>query len=406
MALSTLHPPHLGTVSAVPAVRSDLKVAALFAGVGGIECGFARHGLQSLLLVEKWEPAQAVLRAHFDADIETDVLDLGSLPKAASVVTAGFPCQDLSQAGRTAGIEGTQSGLVAKVFTLLESHSPTWLVLENVQFMLQLDRGKAMAYLVGELNRLGYRWAYRLVDSRAVGVPQRRRRVLLVASRQEDPRGVLFADDAGEPPPERYTSDACGFYWTEGLRGLGWAADAVPTLKGGSTIGIPSPPAVWVPNEQLGRRFLVPTIEDLEALQGLPRGWTEPAVTAGFKRGTRHKLVGNAVTVGVADWLGGRLVMPGDPGASAEPHVDGEPWPAAAWGDRTGTWRVQVSEYPVLEPYVHLREIVSVEDSLPLSYKAAAGFLGRLQRSTLRRQASFEADLRQHVSFLRGPRLL
>jgi len=55
--------------------------------------------------------------------------------------------------------------------------------------------------------------------------------------------------DAGEQSPEFSRTQLCGFYWTEGLRGLGWAVDAVPTLKGGSTIGIPSPPALWDPRD-------------------------------------------------------------------------------------------------------------------------------------------------------------
>lgn len=110
--------------------------------------------------------------------------------------------------------------------------------------MLQLERGKAMRYLVDELEARGYSWAYRVVDTRAFGLPQRRQRVILLASRTEDARDVLFADDAA-PVNTPFSPDLwCGFFWTEGLRGLGWAVDAVPTLKGGSTIGIPSPPAI------------------------------------------------------------------------------------------------------------------------------------------------------------------
>jgi DNA (cytosine-5)-methyltransferase 1 len=116
--------------------------------------------------------------------------------------------------------------------------------------MLPLDGGYAMRYLVDELERRGYRWAYRVVDSRFAGLPQRRHRVLLLASRTDDPRGILLGEDRGEPGASRYRSNAFGFYWTEGLRGLGWAQDAVPTLKGGSTIGIPSPPAVWLVGEE------------------------------------------------------------------------------------------------------------------------------------------------------------
>ena len=104
-----------------------------------------------------------------------------------------------------------------------------------------------MRYLVDELESLGYRWAYRLVDSRFTGVPQRRQRVIFVASTEIDPRSVLFADDAGEPDDEWFDDTAYGFYWTEGCTGVGWARDAMPTLKPGSTIGIPSPPAIWNP---------------------------------------------------------------------------------------------------------------------------------------------------------------
>ncbi len=89
------------------------------------------------------------------------------------------------------------------MFRLLRSRPVPVLVLENVRNMLMLDGGEAMRFLVDELEALGFRWAYRLVDSRFVGVPQRRQRVILVAALELDPRAVLFSDDAGEPPVER-----------------------------------------------------------------------------------------------------------------------------------------------------------------------------------------------------------
>ena len=135
--------------------------------------------------------------------------------------------------------------------------------------MLVLDQGTAMRYLINELEALGYRWAYRLIDSRSSGVPQRRQRVLLVASRTEDPTTVLFADEAVEPEESSFDDTAYGFYWTEGLKGVGWAKDAVPTLKGGSTVGIPSPPAVWVPGAAPGRQIVTPVIDDARGAAGL-----------------------------------------------------------------------------------------------------------------------------------------
>ena len=171
--------------------------------------------------------AAGVLTKRFPhAKLATDVRELKALGDV-DLVTAGFPCQDLSQAGRTAGIRGQNSGLVGHVFRLLDARKrgPKWLLLENVSFMLQLDRGRGMRFLVDALEERGFSWAYRVVDTQAFGLPQRRQRVLLVASRTEDPRTVLFADHAA--PTVRSSTERllCGFYWTEGLRGLGWAED-------------------------------------------------------------------------------------------------------------------------------------------------------------------------------------
>ncbi|HEV8055716.1 MAG TPA: DNA (cytosine-5-)-methyltransferase [Nocardioidaceae bacterium] len=207
-----------------------MKITGLFAGIGGIELGFQRAlgaGVETQLLCEWWAPAKSVLSVQFpEVDLHPDVRQLSELPAGVDVLAAGFPCTDLSQAGRTAGIGGTQSSLVSHVFEALrlaESRGRRlpWLLIENVSNMLALERGQAMRYLVRELEALGYRWAYRVVDSRFTGVPQRRRRVLLVASKTEDPRGVLFADDQGARAEGEFDDAAYGFYWTEGRGGLG-----------------------------------------------------------------------------------------------------------------------------------------------------------------------------------------
>jgi DNA (cytosine-5)-methyltransferase 1 len=377
--------------------RRGFTVAGLFAGIGGIEAGLASAGGHAELLCESWEPAQAVLRERFPrVPLVGDVRDLSSLPMV-DLVAAGFPCTDLSQAGRTRGIKGRESGLVAEVFRLLRETKVPALLLENVRNMLVLDGGRAMRYLVSELEDLGYRWAYRLVDSRFTGVPQRRQRVIFVAALDADPRAVLFADDAGEPPESRYQDDFFGFYWTEGLRGLGWARDAVPTLKGGSTIGIPSPPGVWHPAGHDGRRLLVPTIRDAEQLQGFPVDWTLPAEAVSGSKGTRWKLVGNAVTVGVAEWIGRRIRRPGEPILEGAAMQHGDRWPTAAFGTAGKVWGVDVSMWPTHEPYRHLADVVDLGVAPSLSARGAAGFLGRAQRSTLRFVEGFLEDIAAHV---------
>lgn len=386
-----------------------MKIAGLFAGIGGIEVGFHSalgDAVQTELLCEWWDPAQAVLKARFDGvELHPDVRDLRSLPRGLDLLSAGFPCTDLSQAGRTAGITGQASGLVSHVFEALRlaqtrGESLPWLMIENVPNMLTLDKGKAMAYLVSEIEALGYRWAYRVVDSRFTGVPQRRRRVILLASATEDPRAVLFADEAGPRPDADYANDAFGFSWTEGRGGLGWAQDAVPTLKGGSTVGIPSPPAIWVPGAPVERLFVTPSVEDAEAMQGFARGWTKVSETD-RKNGPRWKLVGNAVTTRVAEWVARRVDRPGDAVVDLyERDVVGK-WPTAAWGENGKAFAVTISEFPEHRPYEHLSGTVNLADSAPLSARAINGFQSRLQQGNLGRFDGFRDDVARYAEYSR-----
>jgi DNA (cytosine-5)-methyltransferase 1 len=282
------------------------------------------------------------------------------------------------------------------VFKLIrhKKSGPKWLLLENVPFMLQLERGKAMRYLVDQLEELGFTWAYRVVDTRAFGLPQRRQRVILLASRTEDPRPVLFAQDAGEPAVGSSDRHMCGFFWTEGARGLGWAVDAVPTVKGGSTVGIPSPPAIWDP---LDGSITTPAIEDVERLQGSEAGWTEPALeAAGTRRGHRWKLVGNAVSVPVARWVGARLNEPAGDVREGSLLKRGVSWPRAAWGHKEVVHAVDVSAWPVRVESPHLRDFLRHPRS-PLSYRAASGFYERFEASGLRKHPGFLDDVRRYV---------
>ncbi|WLQ35027.1 DNA (cytosine-5-)-methyltransferase [Streptomyces castrisilvae] len=379
-----------------------LTVAGLFAGIGGVELGLEAAGMQTKLLCEWWEPAQAVLKHRFpDVALHDDIQTLQALPDV-DVVTAGFPCTDLSQAGRTAGIHGKASGMVKHLLELLEDASPRWVVIENVRNMLALDRGTAMEYLVSEFERLGYTWAYRLVDSRFTGVPQRRHRVILVASRTEDPRSVLFADEAQERPESDYREDAFGFYWTEGNTGLGWAQDALPTLKGGSGLGIPSSPAMWVCNAEPGRAIVTPRIEDAEELQGFPRDWTQAALKVA-RPGVRWKLVGNAVTVGVSTWLGNRLQNPGNVDETGQLILlKGMKWPTAAWGNSGERWSVSASLWPEKHPYRNLLDVVDASNAAPLSLRATTGFHTRLLKSRLRYREEFSQALKEHSEYMAG----
>src|SRR5882762_176061 len=98
-----------------------MQVAGLFAGIGGFERGLQKSGHHAELFCEILPTAQAVLTARFPGvPIAPDIVRLKSLPRSVELLCAGFPCQDLSQAGRTRGLDGEQSGLIEEVFRLLK----------------------------------------------------------------------------------------------------------------------------------------------------------------------------------------------------------------------------------------------------------------------------------------------
>lgn len=379
----------------------SLPTAGLFAGIGGLELGLRAAGHPCSLLCEIDDGARAVLSSRFaDAPLHDDVRTLRSLPHETRLVAAGFPCQDLSQAGQTRGIEGARSGLVGEIFRLLRARPAPWVVLENVPFMLQLARGEALRVVLGELEALGYAWAYRIVDARAFGLPQRRERVYIVASLEEDPRRVLFADEAPASLVESAPSGrpACGFYWTEGIRGLGWAVDCVPTLKGGSSVGVPSPPAIWMEDGAI----VTPHLRDAERMQGFAPDWTLPAEQV-VRAGHRWKLVGNAVSVPVATWLGERLAAPADPLlVDVEPLTTGARWPRAAWNVGAGRFANALSAWPRREPTQSLAMFLR-DDPKPLSERATTGFLERTTRSSLRFPDGFLDAMRDHLARMQSP---
>jgi DNA (cytosine-5)-methyltransferase 1 len=378
----------------------SLRVVGLFAGIGGMEVGLGSAGHRTIRLCEKDLAARAVLEQQFPGvPIDEDICQIERLPPETDLVAAGFPCQDLSQVGRTLGLDGKHSSLVLHVFALLRKDPVPWVLLENVPFMLYLERGRTLLKIVSWLEELGYRWAYRVVDTRSFGLPQRRRRVFLLASLEGDPRDVLLSDDAG-PAEESVVRNgqACGFYWTEGNRGLGWAIDAVPPLKGGSLVGIPSPPGIVLP----GGKVVTPDIRDAERLQGFPPGWTCAADDCkGIRRSTRWRLIGNAVTVHVTRWIGRRLRSPtAYNGADDLPLPRDRSWPRAAWGTDEGRFAAQVSEWPVRYKKKPLAEFLRYEPTL-LSERAADGFLRRALASNLTLDERFVSELQKHIEYMR-----
>ena len=387
-----------------------LPFVSLFSGIAGMDTGLVAAGGTLVELCEYWEPARRVLKLREpDVPLAGDVREF-TPTEEHRLLAAGFPCVDLSHAGKQTGIFGVNSGLVSEVFRISAVTRPEWLVLENVPNLLRLGRGAGIQHIIDELEALGYSWAYRVLDSRAFGVAQRRNRVIVLASRTPGLAAqALLGDDTRrfESFDEPTSAGASGFYWTEGRRGVGLVRGAVPTLKGGSTLGLPSAPAVWRPDASVGERIVLPSIEDAEVLQGFERGWTAEADQPG-KPSARWKLVGNAVTVPLARWIGERIVS-ADSGQLGSVSVVGlprdqrRPWPDAAYGAPGGpVHTAQASRWPVRSVPKPLDEVLNHDGLRPLSYRATKGFLSRIEESGIKLDTHFLDDLEGHLSAMRA----
>jgi DNA (cytosine-5)-methyltransferase 1 len=371
-----------------------MPVTGLFSGIGGFELAFSQAGFESQLLVEVDQHASAVLKANFPrTGLYLDVMDLPDIPPGTAILTAGFPCQNLSMAGDKSGIAGSKSGIVTKMLDLIARSCVPVVVIENVYFMLQLDSGRAMHWLVDQFEKLGYGWAYRVLDTMGFGLPQRRRRVYFIASLGMDPRTVLFADESDAPvPPQPDLASPLGFYWTEGRSGVGLTVDGIPPLKVGSSLGIPSAPAVLFPDGEV----LMPGLLACERLQGFPPDWTASASQDGVKD-PRWRLLGNAVSVPVAGWVAERIKSPGTIlDFERVPLTERQRWPDAAWNVGEGRVGVVASDKPIPSAKPSISQFRDPTWTR-LSDRALNGFITRANEGGLRMPEGFLEALRRAV---------
>ena len=205
-----------------------LTVGSTFTGVGGADLGFEWAGFDIKWQCESDAWKQTVLRAHWPSvELFDDICTMQD-PDPVDVMIGGFPCQDLSVAGRRKGFTGERSVLAFEFLRIAESLQPRWIVLENVPGLLSSNGGRDFARLIDEVVGCGYGVAWRILDARYFGVPQRRRRVFIVARRadsQHDPRSAsrlalraLFESGSGD------TSSGWQA-WTETPRSVGDGAD-------------------------------------------------------------------------------------------------------------------------------------------------------------------------------------
>ena len=302
-----------------------MNVISLFTGVGGFDLGLERAGHRIVAQCEADEKARAVLRRHWPyVPIHDDVVTYQPTEEA-DLVCGGFPCQDLSVAGKRAGLAGERSGLffeAARISDLVLGDGG-WVLIENVPGLLSSNGGRDFGVVLATLANLGfYDLAWRVLDSRFFGVPQRRRRVLILARRARGRRAaeVLLEPESGggnhqasqearEGAPATFgvgvagtLGSISGGFRTTDLDGQGAFVAGALTKRYGKGINTTADDGAMVispPPDSDGMRT-PPRIP--RRVDGLVTSPVDPRPD-----GPRYAQMGNAVTVNVAEWIGMRL---------------------------------------------------------------------------------------------------
>ena len=168
----------------IVAVWWSMRVLDLFSGIGGFSLGLERAGMESVAFCEFDKHAQKVLKKHWpDVPIYDDVrtLDGKQFRGSIDVVCGGFPCQDLSTAGKQSGFDGERSSLYTEMLRIISECLPRYAIFENVTGLLTGDRGRWFAKFLYDLAEIGYDAEWHCIKADLTGIPTHRDRVWILA---------------------------------------------------------------------------------------------------------------------------------------------------------------------------------------------------------------------------------
>jgi DNA (cytosine-5)-methyltransferase 1 len=348
-----------------------MKAVSLFAGIGGFDLALERNGIEVVASVEWDKHAQSVLKNRFPnsqifgniQEVTGEQLINAGFDPRNGIITGGFPCQDLSVAGKRTGLAGNRSGLFWEICRLLDETKAQYFILENVPGLLSSNNGADMGTVISALAQRGYGLAYRVLDAKHFGIPQRRRRVFIVGSfgnngatpaeilsLAEGRSGYLEKNSRARENLAQTIDGSPGAdsqmilfdpHRSDGVRIQGKTINTLTSMMGTGGNNVPmvaysmhgamigrndeagpkgsgffgeNEPSYTLTATTQARHGVVTVAEsesmvrrltplECERLQGFPDGWTE-----GQTDGHRYKQLGNAVAVPVVQWIIERLV--------------------------------------------------------------------------------------------------
>lgn len=173
-----------------------MKAVELFAGIGGFRIACDELGLETVWANDIDPKASRVYRDRFgpEVHVEGDIATLVDSVPDHDLLTAGFPCQPFSSAGKKLGIEDVRGTLFEKIVWVLNKKKPRYFVLENVKRLLSMDKGAHFATILDALSGLGYFVEWRLLNAVDFGLPQNRERIVIIGHLDKAPLTYLCTE--------------------------------------------------------------------------------------------------------------------------------------------------------------------------------------------------------------------
>ncbi len=160
---------------------NQVKYIDLFCGMGSFHYSFQKLGFKCVMASDIYNPAKENYKNNYDIDVLGDICDIDpSSIESYDILCAGFPCQPFSQAGHHKGFEDSRGTMFSQVMRFVKTNIPKIVILENVQALLNHDRGRSFRKIKDELEEEGYNIVHKVLKCSDYGIPQMRKRLFIV----------------------------------------------------------------------------------------------------------------------------------------------------------------------------------------------------------------------------------
>ena len=291
-----------------------LSHGSLFAGIGGFDLGFERAGIETLWQVEIEDYCRKVLEKNFpDAKRYTEIRECGAHNLTrVDIISGGFPCQDISNAGKRVGIEGDRSGLWSEMLRIVCELRPRYVVVENVAALL----GRGMDRVLGDLAESGYDAEWDSLRASDFGAPHKRERIFIIAYPHEQRctngkhnrgSGFILQNENGnsaENKSKRHKWE-CGDGKNTSVDSPNNRSARVQRFWQGTIRIVPE----FQRFQDVGR------IEDLQGRSDIPTPLFRGSSDGIPNWMDRIRGLGNAVVPKIAEWIGRKILAPDSVGS-------------------------------------------------------------------------------------------